>query len=114
MPRNPSALLAVPLKASGAMPNTLALAVDNMDGAALDTGGVGCWATVRAGCFPLDVDVDMVGGFWGVSGSVVKVDSRMSFAVACSMVWWLVLRSCDTSATSPSSSEGKMTGWWLS
>ena len=95
------------------MPNTLALAVDDMDGAALDTGGVGCWTVVWAGCFPLDVD--MVGsGFWGVSGSapgrVDGVVSGVSFAVVCSRVWRLDSRSWDTSAASPSSSVGKVTG----
>jgi len=80
----------VPSKASGAVLNTLAPVVDDMDGAALDTRGIGCWTVVQAGCFPLDVDT-VGGGFWGVSGSapgrVDGVASGVSFAAVHSRVW---------------------------
>ena len=118
MPRNPSALLAVPSKASGAVPNTLVLAVVDMGLAALDIGGVGCW--IVTGCFPLDVDAMMVAtleSFFassclGVSEDFWSVDMEgdgVTLVAVCSRVWRLDSRSCDTSAASPSSLVGKCT-----
>jgi len=128
VPRNPSALLAVPSKASGAVPNTLVPLVVDMVLAALEMGGVGSWTV--AGCFPSDVDA-MAGGVrtvatpenflvsscLGVSdvcGSVDVVVSGETLAVVRSRIRWLVSRSCDTSAVSSSSSAGKLTGRLLS
>jgi hypothetical protein len=49
-----SALLAVPSKASGGVPNSLA--VEGVAMGAVDTGGVGCCVR-RAGAFPLEAVV---------------------------------------------------------